>query len=76
MTMSISLSLYLCVYISVPMFLLQVMATDLQGNIEKLNNGIAFLIRHAPKLLKVNSLTVSVYFQSIMKSFVLFFSFM
>ncbi|KAG7236384.1 hypothetical protein INR49_001081 [Caranx melampygus] len=29
-----------------------VMASDLQGNIEKLNNGIAFLIRHSQKLFK------------------------
>ncbi|XP_041803621.1 rho GTPase-activating protein 19-like [Chelmon rostratus] len=29
-----------------------VMAGDLQGNIEKLNNGIAFLIRHSQKLFK------------------------
>ncbi|XP_044069112.1 rho GTPase-activating protein 19-like isoform X2 [Siniperca chuatsi] len=29
-----------------------VMARDLQGNIEKLNNGIAFLIRHSQKLFK------------------------
>ncbi|KAF7645719.1 hypothetical protein LDENG_00199350, partial [Lucifuga dentata] len=29
-----------------------VMASDLQGNIEKLNNAIAFLIRHAQKLFK------------------------
>lgn len=32
---------------------LQVLASDLQGNIEKLNNGIAFLIRHSQKLFKV-----------------------
>lgn len=32
------------------------MASDLQGNIEKLNNGIAFLIRHSQKLFKVNVL--------------------
>lgn len=31
----------------------QVLASDLQGNIEKLNNGIAFLIRHSQKLFKV-----------------------
>ena len=35
--------------------LLQVMASDLQGSIEKLNNGIAFLIRHSQKLFKVSS---------------------
>ncbi|TDH01250.1 hypothetical protein EPR50_G00178320 [Perca flavescens] len=29
-----------------------VMASDLQGNIEQLNNGIAFLIRHSQKLFK------------------------
>uniref|UniRef100_A0AAX7SYD7 Rho-GAP domain-containing protein n=1 Tax=Astatotilapia calliptera TaxID=8154 RepID=A0AAX7SYD7_ASTCA len=29
-----------------------VMASDLQGDIEKLNNGIAFLIRHSQKLFK------------------------
>ncbi|XP_061692929.1 rho GTPase-activating protein 19-like isoform X2 [Syngnathoides biaculeatus] len=29
-----------------------VMASDLRGNIEKLNNGIAFLIRHSQKLFK------------------------
>ncbi|XP_061765896.1 rho GTPase-activating protein 19-like [Nerophis ophidion] len=29
-----------------------VMASDLQGNIEKLNNGVAFLIRHSQKLFK------------------------
>ncbi|XP_045927279.1 rho GTPase-activating protein 19-like isoform X2 [Micropterus dolomieu] len=29
-----------------------VTASDLQGNIEKLNNGIAFLIRHSQKLFK------------------------
>ncbi|XP_035029496.1 rho GTPase-activating protein 19 [Hippoglossus stenolepis] len=29
-----------------------VMACDLQGSIEKLNNGIAFLIRHSQKLFK------------------------
>ncbi|XP_077438132.1 rho GTPase-activating protein 19-like [Vanacampus margaritifer] len=29
-----------------------VMASDLQGNIGKLNNGIAFLIRHSQKLFK------------------------
>ncbi|TMS04456.1 rho GTPase-activating protein 19 [Larimichthys crocea] len=29
-----------------------VMASDLQGNIEKLNQGIAFLIRHSQKLFK------------------------
>lgn len=34
--------------------LLQVMASDLQGNIDKLNKGIAFLIRHSQKLFKVN----------------------
>lgn len=34
----------------------QVMASDLQGNIEKLNSGIAFLIRHSQKLFKVSSL--------------------
>lgn len=32
---------------------LQVLPSDLQGNIEKLNNGIAFLIRHSQKLFKV-----------------------
>lgn len=31
------------------------MASDLQGDIEKLNNGIAFLIRHSQKLFKVSS---------------------
>uniref|UniRef100_A0A3Q2Q723 Rho GTPase-activating protein 19 n=1 Tax=Fundulus heteroclitus TaxID=8078 RepID=A0A3Q2Q723_FUNHE len=29
-----------------------VTASDLQGNIEKLNNGVAFLIRHSQKLFK------------------------
>ncbi|XP_074501902.1 rho GTPase-activating protein 19-like isoform X2 [Sebastes fasciatus] len=29
-----------------------VMASDLQGNIEQLNNGVAFLIRHSQKLFK------------------------
>ncbi|XP_030296832.1 rho GTPase-activating protein 19-like [Sparus aurata] len=29
-----------------------VLASDLQGNIEKLNNGVAFLIRHSQKLFK------------------------
>ncbi|XP_069548713.1 rho GTPase-activating protein 19-like [Brachyistius frenatus] len=29
-----------------------VMASDLQGNIDKLNNGVAFLIRHSQKLFK------------------------
>ncbi|CAJ1067624.1 rho GTPase-activating protein 19-like [Xyrichtys novacula] len=29
-----------------------VMASDLQGNIEKLNNSVAFLIRHSQKLFK------------------------
>ncbi|XP_047458185.1 rho GTPase-activating protein 19-like [Mugil cephalus] len=29
-----------------------VLASDLQGNLEKLNNGVAFLIRHSQKLLK------------------------
>ncbi|XP_054654673.1 rho GTPase-activating protein 19-like [Dunckerocampus dactyliophorus] len=29
-----------------------VMASDLRGNIEKLNNGVAFLIRHSQKLFK------------------------
>lgn len=36
--------------------MLQVIASDLQGNIEKLNSGIAFLIRHSQKLFKVSSL--------------------
>lgn len=31
------------------------MACDLQEDIEKLNNGIAFLIRHSQKLFKVIS---------------------
>lgn len=29
-------------------------ASDLQGNIEKLNKGVAFLIRHSQRLFKVN----------------------
>lgn len=37
-------------------FMLQVMASDLQGNIEKLNSGVAFIIRHSQKLFKVSSL--------------------
>lgn len=36
-------------------FMLKVMASDLQGNIEQLNKGIAFLIRHSQKLFKVSS---------------------
>lgn len=43
-----------CNYYVFLLVILQVMASDLQGNIEKLNNGIAFLIRHSQKLFKVN----------------------
>lgn len=42
-------------------FGLQVIASDLQGNIEKLNNGVAFLIRHSQRLFKVRVIASSVW---------------
>lgn len=41
---------------------LQVLASDLQGDIEKLNNCIAFLIRHSQKLFKVIISLSSLYY--------------
>lgn len=43
------------IVLGIDLFMLQVMASDLQEHIEQLNNGIAFLIRHSQKLFKVSS---------------------
>ena len=37
----------------------QVTASDLQGSVEKLNKGVAFLIRYSQKLFKASAVVFS-----------------